>query len=418
MALTDIWLRKAKPEPRVYKRSDGGGLHIQINPNGSKLWRLAFRYNGQQRTLSLGHYPLVSLAAARRKRDDARLALLEGLDPATRTRGEDGESRANFETIARAWYEWKKPQLSPRYARQILDRLQADAFPELGAMEIDKISPPMILAVLRSIEARGSLEAAKRLRVHLGQIFRYAIQLGLCSADPAQELRGALQKGAPVKHHAVVAIEELPQLLRDIDGYTERGRDVTRIGLQLASLTLLRTAELIRGEWAEVDLDAERPVWAVPPHKMKVGGRGAHVVPLSRQAVNRLRELRELTGEDALMFPGDRRGKSISNNTLLYALYRLGYHSRQTTHGFRRIASTILNEAGFRAEAIEKQLAHEERNKIRAAYNAAEYMGERRAMLQWYADFMDAIKAGGPVPDVPPRAPSSALLQVFNREGI
>jgi integrase len=402
MALTDAWVRNAKAGPKVVKKSDGGGLYIQIAVSGSKHWRMAYRFNDQQRTLIIGDYPKVGLQAAREAHDAAKALLRKGMDPAAVSPARAAalaDEDDSFQAIACEWHEWKKKQLtSRRYAGQIMDRLIQNAFPEIGHLPIDSINPPTVLQMLRKIESRGSISMAARVKEHCSQVFRFAIVSGKCSRDPTADLRGALQPAPPVKHRTVVEFKELPQLLRDIDNY--HGDPVTRIGLQLATLTLVRPGELIQGEWSEIeDLDSVSPVWRLPDPHMKIKGRDGHLVPLSRQAVARLHELREVSGRDKLMFPGDKPGKTISNNTLLYALYRMGYRSRQTTHGFRRIASTILNEAGFRADAIEKQLAHEEKSKVRRAYNAAEYFLERKQMLQWFADYLDAMKAGEPVPE-------------------
>ena len=404
MPLTDAWLRAAKPADRVYKQSDGAGLYIEITTSGNKIWRFSYRYAGKQRTLSLGRYPLIGLAAARKARDQAKLALLEGEDPADARRVPNDDDANSFEAVAREWHEWKSRQLTKRYAGQILVRLEADAFPIIGKRRIDKITPPMVLQMLRKIEDRGAIEMAKRVKEHCGQIFRYALVSGRCSRDPTADLRGALRPSLPVKHSTVVPRHDLPQLLRDVDSYDEVGDKVTRLGLQLVTLTLVRTSELINGKWSQIDgLKGANPVWLIPDEQMKMKDRDGHIVPLSRQAVARLEELHELSGHGTLMFPGDKPGKPISNNTLLFGLYRLGYRSRQTTHGFRRIASTILNEHGFRDDVIEKQLAHEEKNKVRRAYNAAEYMNERRPMMQWFADYLDALKAETAIPATPHR---------------
>jgi integrase len=317
-------------------------------------------------------------------------------------RQETGEAATTFEVIVREWHAWKAKQLSPRYARQIMDRLEADAFPVLGQQQIAKIDGPAVLAMLRKIEDRGAITMAARVKEHCSQIFCYALLAGKCSRDPTVDLKRALRPAPAVKHHTVVRFDELPQLLRDIDAYHHVGEAVTRLGLQLAMLTLVRTQELIKGEWSQIEgLDGAEPIWRIPDDQMKMKGRDGHIVPLSRQAVERLCDLREISGQGTLMYPGDKFGQPISNNTLLYALYRMGYRSRQTTHGFRRIASTILNEAGFRADVIEKQLAHEEKNKVRRAYNAAQYQKERREMLQWVADYLDAMKAGRSAPSRP-----------------
>jgi integrase len=411
MPLTDAWIRAAKPRDKVYKQADAGGLYIEVTTVGNKAWRLAYRYAGKQKTLSLGSYPLIGLAEARQERDAAKKLLLKGIDPAEARRTQAVEAENSFEAVARAWHQWKSKSLtSSRYKQQIMDRLEANVFPEIGARAIDQIEPPMVLAMLRKIEERGAVTMAARVREHCSEIFRYALFESKCARDPCADLRGGLLPPPPVKHHRVVRFDELPRLLRDIDAYHDIGDDTTRIGLQLAMLTLVRTGELIKGEWTQVQgLDGERPLWVIPDPQMKMKGRDGHIVPLSRQAAARFRELREITGRGGLMFPGEKPGRHISNNTLLFALYRMGYRSRQTTHGFRRIASTLLNEAKyFRPDVIEKQLAHEEKNKSRRAYNAAEYLDERIPMLQWWADYLDAMKAGAPKPPCP-----DALTQPF-----
>jgi integrase len=404
MGLTDTWLRAARGVEKPYKKSDGGGLYILVQADGKRYWRMAYRFAGKQKTLALGSYPLISLKEARDARDAAKKKLLEGIDPSAARKAEKATIAAadenRFETIAREWHDWKKRSLTDRYAGQVLDRLEDNVFPEIGHLPIDAIEPPTILAMLQKIEERGAITMAKRVKEHCSQIFRYAIVKSKAKRDPCADLRGALRPNPPVRHHQIVRFNELPQLLRDIDNYNHIGEELTKLALQLASLTLLRTSELRKGQWPEIgDLDAKELLWCVPDPQMKMKGRDGHLVPLSRQAVAVLRELHKLTGYGKFMFPGEKPGACMSNNTMLFALYRMGYRSRQTVHGFRRIASTILNEAGFRPDAIEKQLAHEEENKVRGAYNAAEYLAERREMLQWYADYLDAIRVGKPAPE-------------------
>jgi integrase len=400
MPLADTWLRAAKGAEKPYKKSDAGGLYILIQPDGKRYWRLAYRFGGKQKTLALGTYPLIGLKEAREARDAAKRCLLKGHDPADVRKAEKAAAEAtnSFEAVAREWHELKKASLSPRYAGQVMDRLEADAFPQIGHLRMDEIEPRQVLAMLRKIEDRGALEMAKRVKEHCSQIFRYAVVTSRCARDPGADLRGALMPSRPVKHHKKVDLKELPQLLNDIDRYHEVGEEVTQIALQLATVTLLRTTELRKGQWRELEgLETDEPLWRIPDPRMKMKDRDGHHVPLPRQAVELFRRLQKLTNYQPLMFPGEKPGSSMSNNTMLFALYRLGYRSRQTTHGFRSIASTILNEARFDADVIEKQLAHEEGNKVRRAYNAAEYLEERREMLQWYADYLDALKAGGKV---------------------
>ena len=392
MPLSDTALRNSRGREKPYKVSDGGGLFVLVQPDGRRYWRLAYRFGGKQKTLALGVYPEVSLADAREKRRTAKNQLANGTDPGQVRKLEkiavQVATAHGFEAIAREWHEHKKGALTSRYARQVMDRLEADVFPQIGERQIDKIEPPELLAMLRKIEARGALEMTKRIKEHCGQIFRFAIVTGRAVRDPCADLRGALKPSPRVKHHRAIPRDELPELLRAIDAYD--GERETQLGLKLAVLTLLRTTELRAGRWREIEgLDTKSPIWRVPDERMKMKGRGGHLVPLSRQALATLRELQALTGRAVFMFPAPTREGYMSNNTMLFALYRMGFHSRTTTHGFRTIASTILNEQGFTADAIERQLAHDDGDKVRAAYNAAEYLPERRRMLQWYADYLD-----------------------------
>jgi integrase len=401
MTLSDAFLRQAKGSDKPWKKADGGGLFVLVNPDGNRLWRLSYRFAGKQKTLALGAYPIVGLAAARKARDAAKEQLAQGVDPGEHRKQEKQRIKLaeahSFEAVAREWHENKKGALTPRYAGQVMDRLEADVFPEIGTRDIGKIEPPDLLAMLRKIETRGALEMAKRIKEHCGQIFRYAIVTGRAMRDPSADLRGALKPSPRVKHHRAIPRDELPDLLRAIDAYD--GETQTRLALKLATLTLLRTTELRAGEWREIEgLDSDAPLWRVPDGRMKMKGRGGHLIPLPKQAVVVLRDLREIGGRSALMFPAPTREGFMSNNTMLFALYRMGFHSRTTTHGFRSIASTILNEAGFSPDAIERQLAHDDGDKIRGAYNSAEYLPERRRMLRWYADHLDALKAGKSIP--------------------
>lgn len=395
MPLTDAWLRAAKGALKPFKKSDAGGLYILVQPDGKRYWRLAYRFAGKQKTLALGVYPLIGLGAAREARDFAKRELRQGRDPSETRKSEKAAvlaaSQNSFETIAREWHDLKRDALTPRYAGQVLDRLETNVFPDIGRLPIDQIEPPSLLQMLRKVEARGALEMAKRIKEHCGQIFRYAIVTGRAKRDPCADLRGALKPSPRVRHHRAIPTAELPALLRSIEACD--GEPITRLALKLALLTLLRTTELRAGRWAEIeDLDARNALWRVPSERMKMKGRSDHLVPLSGQAVQVLRTLHELTGHREHMFPALTREGFMSNNTMLFALYRMGYHSRATTHGFRSVGSTILNEAGFNPDAIERQLAHDDGNKIRSAYNAAEYLPERREMLQWYADHLDAMK--------------------------
>ncbi|WP_088347533.1 MULTISPECIES: integrase arm-type DNA-binding domain-containing protein [Rhodomicrobium] len=399
MALTDTFLRAAKGREKPWKLADGGGLFILVQPDGKRYWRLSYRFAGKQKTMALGVYPLVTLSAARKARDAAKLQLAENIDPGEVRKLEKmaltHAADRSIEAVGRMWHENKKASLAPRYAGQIMDRLEADVFPVIGKRLIADITVPELLQMLRKIEARGSLVMAKRVREHVSQIFRFAVSEGIIpkAENPCDHLLGSLKPSPKVKPRGRVHLNELPELLRAIDGYD--GEATTRLALKLVILTLTRTTEVRGALWAEFEgLDTAEPLWRIPKERMKMARE--HLIPLPKQAVAILDELRPLTGCSPLLFTSPAREGIMSNNTMLFALYRMGYHSRMTTHGFRGIGSTILNERGFDSDAIERQLAHDDDDKIRGAYNSAEYLPERRAMLQWYADHLDVVKAATP----------------------
>ena len=401
MPLTDAAIRAAKPSTAPFKVSDGGGLHLLVQSNGTKLWRLAYRVAGKQKTLALGIYPTVSLAQARDGRENAKRLLADGIDPAARRRREKLAAKASgdatFKSVALEFLGNQRHVLTPLYADQILRRLEADIFPSLGHRPIADIDAPELLDVLRRVEKRGVLEQAKRLRQTCGQIFRFAIVTSRAKHDPSAALKGALKpKGRP-RHHAAMARDDLPTFLKALDSYDGDVR--TALALRLIVLTMVRTNELRAARWAEFEhLDGDEPLWRIPRERMKA--RFEHLVPLPKQAIAALSELRALPGAkaDGFLFPSPGREGVMSNNTMLFALYRLGFHGRATVHGFRGVASTLLNEAGFDRDWIERQLAHDERDEVRGAYNSAQYLAGRRAMLQWFADWLDEVKASGRVP--------------------
>ncbi len=389
MPLTDIAVRSAKPRERSYKLTDGQGMYLEVMPNGSKYWRLKYRIDGKEKRAALGIYPHMSLLAARKAKDTVKDMLRAGLDPShekRRLKLEEGLTRANsFEAVAREWYGTKKEGWSLRHADFIEKLLERELFPLLGARPIKEITAPELLSVVRKIESRDALELARKTLQASGQVFRFAVATGRAERDPSPDLRGALKTRA-VTHMRRIAESELPELLQAITAYD--GEPQTRLAVQLLALTFVRTGELRFAEWTEINED--RAEWRIPPEKMKMPS--PHIVPLSKQAIAIVRELRELTGNGQWVFPG-RSGtkKPISENTVLYALYRMGYHSRMTGHGFRGLASTILNEHGFNSDWIERQLAHLERDDVRAAYNHAQYLKERRRMMQWWADYLDQV---------------------------
>jgi integrase len=395
MPLTDVACRKAKPTARPSKLSDGGGLHLLVDRKGGRYWRVAYRFAGKQKTLALGAYPTVSLADARTARDAAKRRLAAGIDPSQARKDEKRAARLStentFEAVAREWHANQKGGWTSGYANHVLVRFEADVFPQVGSRPIAEIEAPELLDMLRKVERRGALEIAKRLRQTLGQVFRYAVVTGRARRDPAADLKGALKAAGRQQHHKAMPREDLPGFLRALATYD--GEPRTRLALRLVALTFVRTTELRAARWDEFDFAAGE--WRIPDERMKM--RTPHVVPLSRQAIGALTELRAIAGNSQFVFPSKGAEGFMSNNTMLYALYRTGYHGRATVHGFRAVASTLLNEMGFHHDWIERQLAHDERNKVRAAYNHAQYLTERRRMMQDWADHLDRLAEDGKV---------------------
>ncbi len=396
MALTDTAVRNAKPAEKPYKLTHGKGLYLLVNATG-KYWRFDFRFAGKRKTLALGVYPDVTLATARERRDDARKLLASDTDPslvmAVNKRARLDGAQNTFEAVAREWYAKKLPTWAPTTAQKVIRQLEKDIFPWIGKRPIKDIAAPELLAALRRMESRGALELAHRMREYCGMVFRYAVATGQAERDPSGDLKGAL---APVKtkHHASVTDpKKIGELLRAIDGYT--GSFMTKCALQLAPLVFVRPGELRTGEWSEFDLDAAE--WRIPGEKMKM--RDKHIVPLSQQAVEILRSIHPLTGSCRYVFPSVRTTvRPMSENTVNAALRRMGYEKHEMTgHGFRSMASTLLHEQGWPHEAIERQLAHAERNKVSAAYNYAEHLPKRREMMQAWADYVGGLAAGAKV---------------------
>lgn len=384
-------------EGKSGKLADGGGLYLLTKDSGARLWRMKYRFAGKERLLSFGAYPEVTLAEARKRRDEARAILRDGGDPGAIKRAKKLAAKAgaanSFAAIAAEWLAKQKAKMAPATYEKARWTLEDLAGPWLGARPIAEIDAPEMLAVLRRIEARGAHETAHRTKQRCGQIFRYAIATGRASADPTASLRGAL---VPVKVTARAAITDagkVGELLRAIDGYS--GHFVTRCALRLAPLLFVRPGELRAMQWDELDLEAA--LWRIPASRMKM--REAHAVPLSKQAVAILRELAPLTGRGRYCFPSlQTANRPMSENTVNAALRRLGYDKdTMTGHGFRAMASTRLNELGWAPDVIERQLAHAERNKVRAAYNRAQYMVERVRMMQAWADYLDGLREGATI---------------------
>ncbi len=390
MPLSDAACRAARPRLRPYKLTDGQGLFLLVQPNGSRLWRLAYRFAGKQKTLAFGVYPVVTLGEARERRLIARRKIATGIDPSVEKRALQRPSGTHtFEEVARQWHETRKSGWVAAHADRILSRMERDAFPHIGSRPINEIEAPEILEMIRRVEERGALDVARRLHQVCGQIFRFGIATGRTARDPASDLHGALKSAPKPKHFASLTETQLPEFLYRLDRYD--GREQTRLALQFVLLTFVRSKEARFAAWSEFDdLEAETPLWRIPSERMKAGRE--HLVPLSKQAVAVLSRLRYLAGDSNLVFPGDSKTGTISENTLIFALYRMGYHSRLTVHGFRRLASTILNEEQFNRDWIELQLAHAARDQVRAAYNSAEWLPGRREMMQWWANYLDRMQ--------------------------
>jgi integrase len=402
MALTDTAIRATKPARKPYKMYDREGLFLRINPGGSKLWRWRYWADGKEKLMALGEYPIVNLAEARERHFAARKKMAAGIDPMVERKTEaeirqreaeirQREAENSFERIARKWWEWWAAGKSPRHTDYVLRRLEADVFPAFGQKFIDNVTPADIRKLMLAIEGRGARDVAKRAHETTGQIFRYAIAHGIASRNPAADFKPKdILTETKEENFSRVDAKELPTLLAKMVGYD--GDAITRLAMRLMAYTLVRTSELIESEWPEFDLDKTR--WDIPAERMKMDT--PHIVPLSRQSVDVLRALKLLTGNGKFVFPGAHdKNKPMSNNTILFALYRLGYKGRMTGHGFRGLASTILHENDFTDEHIELQLAHLKRNKVAAAYNHARYLSQRASMMQWWADYLDAQLAKG-----------------------
>lgn len=388
MALSDAKVRNAKPLSKPFKIADGEGLFLLIVPSGGKYWRFKYHFGGKEKLLALGVYPEVSLGEAREKRAEARKTLARGDDPGALKRESKLQTALStentFEVIAREWFSQRKHEWAEGTSKTHLKRLERHIIPALGKRPIKEITAPEVLAMVRVVEGKGTLDTAKRLMQICGQVFMYAIATGRADRNPVPDLRGAI-KTPVTTHHAYLRAGELPEYLMRLEAYD--GAIVTKLALKLLLLTFVRTTELRAANWSEIDFD--KAEWRLPAERMKM--KEEHIVPLSIQALAVLRELQNHTGNRQFIFPNQKNPFSafMSENTMLYALYRMGYHSRTTGHGFRSTASTILNENGFMPDVIERQLAHSERNKVRAAYNHAQYLPERRKMMQWWADYLD-----------------------------
>lgn len=412
MPLTDSAVRNAKPGRKAQRLFDGSGLYLEVAPSGGKWWRFKYRFGGKEKRFSFGVYPDVTLKDAREKRDAARKLLANGIDPGEERKATKAtESGAgSFEAVAREWHTKFSPSWSETHRVKLLGRLELYVFPWLGSRPVNEITAPELLAAIRRIEANGHLETAHRALQVCGQVLRYAVQTGRAERNCAADLKGAIPPPIKKSMASITDPEKVGQLLRAIRDYP--GAYVTRCALQLAPLFFLRPGELRKAEWSEFDLD--RAEWRITVQRMKRRqkekdarkGEVGHIVPLSRQAIEILRDLHQLTGTGRYLFPGLRsKDRPISDATLTNALRRMGYTGEEmTVHGFRHMASTLLHEHGFPSHVIEKQLSHADRNRIRAVYNYAEYMPERKKMMQAWAEYLGQLAAGEGNKVVPIRA--------------
>jgi len=387
MPLTVPELKALKPAERPYKKFDGKGLFVIVNPDGSIWWRFKYKFQGREKTISLGAFPEVQITEARDHRDDYRRDLRHGIDPSAKRQAERYADGDTFRAVAEEWLGAQK-DLSADTVEQIRTRLTTYLYPKIGHHKIGSIEPTDLLTALRAVESKGRHDTAHRCRSHAGRVFRYAIATGRAKRDPSADLRDALASVSPTHHAALTTPKDVGKLLLDIDAYA--GFSSVMAALRLSPLVFVRPGELRGAEWQEIDLEAAE--WRIPAVRMKM--KADHIVPLSRQAVTVLREQHAISGTGKYVFPSVRTvEKPISENTVNAALRGLGYTGEQMTgHGFRTTASTLLHELGFDSDVIERQLAHTEGNKTKAAYNRAEHLPERRRMMQEWADHLDKLR--------------------------
>ncbi|MCL4669766.1 tyrosine-type recombinase/integrase [Burkholderia pseudomallei] len=397
MPLTDTAIRNAKPADKPMRLFDGGGLYLEIAPSGGKWWRLKYRFGGKEKRYSLGVYPEVTLATARKKRDEAREKLAAGIDPGEAKKAEKRASLLaaahSFEVVARGWMDERKTIVEPAQHAKTLARMENDVFPWLGKRPIAEIDAPEILVVLKRVDGRGARFTAHRIRSEISRVFRYGIKEGHCKADPARDLVDAIPPAQTTHFASITEPEKVGEMLRAFDGFT--GTFPVLCALKLAPMLFVRPGELRKAEWAQFDLD--KGEWRYFVNKTKTD----HLVPLAAQAVTILRELHALTGEGVYVFPGARdRNRPMSEAAINAALRRLGYDTRTeiTGHGFRAMARTILHEElEEKPEVIEHQLAHTVPDSLGRAYNRTKFIKARRSMMQQWADYLDKLKAGAEI---------------------
>ncbi|HHL3319331.1 TPA: tyrosine-type recombinase/integrase [Klebsiella pneumoniae] len=381
----------AKPKEKAYKLADGAGLYLEVVPSGSRYWRMKYRFNGKEKRMAFGVYPAVSLAQARALRDEAKKKLAEGIDPSFAKKEEklvrDVRLHNTFQAVALEWHGTKVSRWSERYASDIIEAFNKDIFPYIGQQPVNEIKPLVLLNVLRRMESRGATEKAKKVRQRCSEVFRYAIVTGRAEYNPAADLTSAMS-GHESKHYPFLTVEELPDFFKALSGYT--GSPLIVLAARLLILTGVRTGELRGAFWSEFDL--EKAVWEIPAERMKM--KRPHLVLLSTQALEIVQQLKVMSGQYPLVFPGrnDPR-KTMSEASINQVFKRIGYTGKVTGHGFRHTMSTILHEEGFNTAWIETQLAHVDKNAIRGTYNHALYLEGRKEMMQWYGDYVDSCES-------------------------
>jgi integrase len=396
MPLTEMKVRNAKPKEKFYKMADSDGLYLHVAEAGGKLWRFRYRYEGKEKLLALDKYPEISLLDARQRRDDARRLLANGIDPGAIRKAQKQaktEETETFEVIAREWHGKFKHTWKESHSTRILSRLERSVFPYIGKKPIAQVKAPELLGVLRRLEARGILHSAHNIRGICGQIFRYAVATGRAERDPSSDLRGALPPVKTIHRASITEPTKVGELLRAIDCY--KGSFIVQCALKIAPLVFVRPGELRKAEWSEIDI--EKAEWNIPESKMKM--KQPHLVPLSKQAIKVLEELKKFTGEGQYVFPGRTSARPMSDNAILAALRNMGFEKTEMSgHGFRAMARTILDEVlQVRPDLIEHQLAHAVRDPLGRAYNRTQHLTERRKMMQTWADYLDGLKEGASV---------------------
>jgi integrase len=395
MPLTVKKIESAKPKEKLYRIVDGRGLCLEVPPTGRKRWKYRYKLNGKDDTVSIGLWPDMSLAEARDIHSELYKVRREGMCPKTYYKGQKNRAsdQDSFEAVTREWFEKFKQKWAEQTGVRKMARLEGHVFPLIGSIPIDQVDAPQIRRVLLRLESLDKLHTGHRVKNIIGEIMRYAVAMGLILHNPVPDLAGVLPPTREEHRASITDPKGIGGLLRAIDEYT--GSPVTRYALKLAPLTFVRPGELRHAEWAEIDYEAKE--WRIPAAKMKM--KRPHIVPLSRQAVAVLKKVELITGHGTYVFPSERTSaRPMSNNTVNAALRRMGYTKEEMTgHGFRSMASTNLNELGFHPDHIERQLAHSEDNKVRAAYNYAEHLPERKKMMQAWADYLDGLKEGGKV---------------------